>query len=575
MNIHEFMLPIIDHAYYRINKIDPILDKRIKKYVKKKKKYPYEITTYYGSRNSGKSHNVYRALITHMMICSDDIIVMRWIQNSISQSSFSQIKSIIDSEGLSNKFKITNKYIQCILTGAKMEFRGVYMQGDSIRSLSDSFKIVVLEECQQFKEVEMQSLLATVLRFEDVLVIPIFNVGLVSNPAYQRFVEKGKDEKSLVCLMNYYDNPFHTKDSAMERQRLIDKDTMSIEEYEAVWEGVPIRALSSAIFNTNIMDKLFKEKCNVDIEEFEKVIVSYDPAVSDKKVSEEDKSNSHAIVTVGFKNGVCYLLDMWSDVCSPDIACNKVVEFYRGYRADYVLYEENQGGLFVKSLILNIDNTIQLKSFRSITNKVQRASQLVLPINNNSIKVMNYLDCRDLEDQMRRMTSNGFIQNYKNESPDLLDTFGFAIIDLLNLNIRNTVNNILPPSIEFEDYYLENKIVSLYTEGNLTYVLKCSLYSKNNEMFLCIDKIENGQPQLIEVENTFDIVLTDRMYNGLDYYGSLNAIDKLDKSENMLTTLKQIKILDSNFKNIWDNYAGDDDSDSIFLRMTLNIMSKI
>ena len=65
------------------------------------------------------------------------------------------------------------------------------------------------------------------------------------------------------------------------------------------------------------------------------------------------------------------------------------------------------------------------------------------------------------------------------------------------------------------------------------------------------------------------------MYSGLDYYDSLNDIGNLSKSEDMLNGIKKLKILDTNFKSIWDNYAGDDESDSIFLRMVLNIMNKL
>lgn len=65
------------------------------------------------------------------------------------------------------------------------------------------------------------------------------------------------------------------------------------------------------------------------------------------------------------------------------------------------------------------------------------------------------------------------------------------------------------------------------------------------------------------------------MYSGLDYYDSLNDIGNLSKSEDILNGIKKLKILDTNFKSIWDNYAGDDESDSIFLRMVLNIMNKL
>lgn len=575
MKIFEEYLPIVDHAYHSIGKYELIQNKYIKKYINKKsnknKSFPYNIIDVSGSRANGKTINVIRAILFHMMICKDDIMIFRFIQKSIRQSSHSTIINEIKENNLIEYFDIKQNYIRCKLTGATISYMGLWGQEMNVRSLSPSFKLIIIEEAANVTGELWDILLPTVLRFERILIIPIYNITTISNPTYIRFHED-KSKETLHIFGTIFDNPYIPK--AMIDRCNKDKEIMTIEEWNMHYLGIPQLTLNSAIFNNTIMDKMF-DLINYKIDKFDKVIVSYDPAISDKKISEEDKSNSHGICVVGLKNNICYLLDSYSEVASPDIACNKVVEFYKEYQADYVLFEENQGGLFIKSVILNIDNTIQIKSFRSITNKIQRATQLVLPINNNQIKLYDNPYIKQLQDQMRRMTTNGFIENYKNESPDILDAFGFAIIDLLNLNIRNTINHTLPSSIQLNNMIKEASILLVYTEANIVYSVECTLYSKDNDIYLSIDKTNNTYSNVFELDKMYDILFIDKQYNNLDKYNDINVIDILPFSQDLLNDIKSIQILDNTFLNIWNNYAGNKDNDHIFLRLVLYLMNKI
>lgn len=564
---------ILNHAYYYSNQVDRITEVKLLKYIEEHGEFPIDTFHTYGGRGSGKSINVYLCILLHAMLCPHDILLIRWIQASIKQSSHSQLKQLIYKYNLSDYFYITNQYIQCTITGARIEFKGLYGNIDNIRSLSDSFKVIVLEECQSFRDAETQALLATIYRFEHLLLITIQNVYFYSNSIYQRFIVLDDSPKTEKLFINWNNNPYFN--DAMKRQKDKDELLLPKDEFDAIWNGIPLQSLNNAIFNKQTLDKLFRSNNTVIPMEFEKVIVSLDPAVSDKNIQEEDKSNSSAITVAGYYDNVCYILDMWCNIASPDIVIDKCIEYYHQYKADYILYEENQGGLYIKSLILNKDKYVQTKSFRSISNKIQRASQLVLPINNNRVKCSNNIDHKELEDQMTRITNNGFIQNYKNESPDLLDSLGFAVIDLLKLNQKGTVNTVLPLSKTFEYPYILFDIIIAYNEGNIMYALDISIHEEYNSLYFIVNKVLVNSVECFTIDKKYKYgflpnILIDNSHNIETIYN----INKLEKTSNMLKYVRPIQINDNNLRDIWDNY-NDDTNDDILLQLLMHGLSKI
>lgn len=572
LNIFNQFQPIIYHAYFHSGLLSKITDEKYLNHINRYNEFPIDTFHTYGGRGSGKSINVYLAILIHSMICSHDILLIRWIQASIKQSSHSQLKELIYRYNLNEYFTVTTQYIRCDLTGARIEFKGLYGNIDNIRSLSDSFKVIVLEECQSFRDAETQALLATIYRFDHLLLITIQNVFFYSNSIYQRFIVLDDSPKTEKLFINWDSNPYFSE--AMKRQMEKDRILMPIDEFNAIWNGIPMQSLSNAIFKEECFNKLFDN--SIYPLDYDKIVISYDPAITDKNVSEEDKSNSHAITAIGLKNGICYILELWSKVTEPNEACSKCIEMYYKYKADYILFEGNQGGLFVKSLILSKDNLVQVKEFKSISNKVQRASQLVIPMMTDRIKCSSIYGKKDLEDQMKRMTTGGFIRNYSNESPDLLDTVGFAIIDLLRLNQRGTVNTVLPCSDVFDDNLFHHAdILTAYNLGNVMYGLDISVKYKDGNTFIIVNRVLIDNVDYFTVDKKYDYAfLPNIKINTNNNLMNIETIEKLDKSSNMLNNVKKVQINDDVLRDIWDNY-NDDDSDDIQLQLLLYTMGRI
>lgn len=536
------------------------------------KEIPYNIIDVSGGRGSGKSINVYQSIILHALQSSDDILLMRWIQNSIRQSSFNECKNLIIKNNLESHFKFCDTYIESKPTGARIEWRGAYQQNDSIRSLSSNYVIIVLEEAQQFTDQLLQVILATCMRFKNILVIPIYNITTTNNPAYKRFFLDDSPETFHIHI-NYHNNPYFPK--AMDLQRLKDQKLLTLQEYQREWEGIPQSSLSNAIFNENSLLMLQDIKIEPELFEYEKIIISYDPAISDKNVNIDDKSNSQAISILGLKNGCVYLIGGYCEVCSPAIAVDKIVEFYYQYKCDYVLYESNQGGLFIKDLILSKDNKIITKSFTSTASKTQRASVIIPSIDMDKVKILESSIKNIFFDQATRLTLNGFLKNFKNESPDFLDCVVFGIIDLLELNQRQTTNTILPPSQKLPLMKYEFNILIVYAFEGLIYAVDCDVFSLGSEYAIKVNKIAQDFINGYENNKEFDKALYSKEFSGLDLCNEKYFFKDLPQSINLLDNLKKIEIVDKNFENYYSRYTGDQSSDNPYLRMVLFLSNRL
>lgn len=569
MDIFKEYLPIVYHGYYSVNQLEYIPNT-----FDMSNGYPYNVIDCSGSRANGKTINVIRALLVHMMISPDDIMIFRYIQKSIKQSSHATIINEIKQNGLEEYFDIKQNYIRCNLTGATINYSGLYGQEMNIRSLSPSYKVIIIEECANVTGELWDILLPTILRFERILVIPIYNITTTNNPAYLRFHED-KSKETLHIFGTIFDNKCVPE--AMLKRAEKDKDVMSIEEWNMHYLGIPQQTLRNAIFSSECLDKL--RDCEVDPLDYDKIIISLDPAVTSNidTFDEEQKSNYSGICVFGYKDGICYGLDFIQLIESPDVVINKCIELYKTYKADYILYESNQGGDYIKSLILSKDNSIQVKSYRSIVDKMKRASMLVLPITTDRVKILvKDGNVRDLYDEMSRCTTVGYLKNFKADSPNLTDCFAGAIIDLLRLNQRGTVNTVLPCSDIFDDnLFHHSNILAAYNQGNIMYGLDISVKYKDKNTFVIVNRVIIDNVDYFTVDKKYDYAfLPNIKINTNNNLSNIDTIEKLDKSSNMLNNVKKVQINDDVLRDIWDNY-NDDDSDDIQLQLLLYTMGRI
>jgi len=216
------------------NKLHPLL--------KSDKRY----NVIYGGRDSGKSHTIARILIFKALDHKCIILCTRFIQKSISKSSYALLVKIINEYDLLKYFDITEKEIRCIRTGAKFIFEGLWQNIDNIRSL-EGVNYCWLEEARTVPYDSWMILIPT-LRTEGSQFYISFNPDQIDDPVYDMFVTHNRPD-SLVIKINYNDNPFLSETSKKEIEYIKENKP---NDYDWIYQG-NIRATSEARILHNIV----------------------------------------------------------------------------------------------------------------------------------------------------------------------------------------------------------------------------------------------------------------------------------------------------------------------------------
>ena len=221
------------------NKLHPLL--------KSDKRY----NVIYGGRDSGKSHTIARILIFKALDHKCIILCTRFIQKSISKSSYALLVKIINEYDLLKYFDITEKEIRCIRTGAKFIFEGLWQNIDNIRSL-EGVNYCWLEEARTVPYDSWMILIPT-LRTEGSQFYISFNPDQIDDPVYDMFVTHNRPD-SLVIKINYNDNPFLSETSKKEIEYIKENKP---NDYDWIYQG-NIRATSEARILHNIVIENFE-----------------------------------------------------------------------------------------------------------------------------------------------------------------------------------------------------------------------------------------------------------------------------------------------------------------------------
>lgn len=214
------------------------------------------------------------------------------------------------------------------------------------------------------------------------------------------YVTRGTSMENRANLSkNFLDQLEYMKGTALEAQEVYGE---IVEEKDGLWTFDDI----SNAYKTPDCD-------------FTKVIISVDPSVKGNGAHDET-----GIVVCGIDElGVIYILDDLSTHAPPDEWAQIVTFAYEKYKANYVLYEANQGGDLVSSLLKKYDPDIALKSVHATMSKRARA----IPVHTLYTKKMvkHAKQMRALESQMLSFPP-------KRRSPDRVDALVWGVRELSN-----------------------------------------------------------------------------------------------------------------------------------------------
>lgn len=161
-------------------------------------------------------------------------------------------------------------------------------------------------------------------------------------------------------------------------------------------------------------------------EQYERVVVAVDPAVSNTEASCE-----HGIVVVGKVGDHYYVLDDLSMTGGPLDWGARAVSAYRSRHADRVIGEVNNGGDLVEANIRSVDKTVSYRAVRASRGKYKRAEPVAALYEQGRVHHVGAY--ATLEDQMIAFVpAGGGLSN--GESPDRLDALVWGLTELAELD---------------------------------------------------------------------------------------------------------------------------------------------
>jgi phage terminase large subunit-like protein len=155
------------------------------------------------------------------------------------------------------------------------------------------------------------------------------------------------------------------------------------------------------------------------VSDLKRIVVAVDPPTTSHA-----KSNACGIVCVGLGvDGRCYVLEDASvKRMRPLQWAERVVTVYKRWNADRIVAEVNQGGDMVRELLLQVDNSVPIKTVHAARGKQARAEPVAALYEQGRISHVGGFAA--LEDEMCSTIGEG-------KSPDRLDALVWAVTELM------------------------------------------------------------------------------------------------------------------------------------------------
>lgn len=213
----------------------------------------YRVRVAYGGRGSGKTRGMalmaaVRGYQLGMSGKSGTILCAREFMNSLSDSSFEEVKGAIESiDWLADYYDVGQNYIRSKDDKINFAFAGLRRNLDSIKSKA-RLHLVWIDEAESVSEMAYMKLMPTV-REEGSEIWISYNPESKFSATHQRFREDPPDYCKVIEI-NWQDNPFFP--DVLNQERLTDLQKRP-ESYDWIWNGGFLTFHSGAYYNLEMM----------------------------------------------------------------------------------------------------------------------------------------------------------------------------------------------------------------------------------------------------------------------------------------------------------------------------------
>lgn len=389
----------------------PLLDRKDK----------HRFYVFYGGRDSTKSWSVAICLISLAFTNKDLLIVCaKGTMNSLSDSVKSLIENLIKHMGLEDYFRVIESEIECVLTGSRFIFKGL-QNPDRLKSLEGADYLWIEEANIDTKEKTFDTVVPTIRKPGNKIILT-FNPKFEDDFVYTRFV-LNPTEKDYVRKITWKNNPFLSQESKDEIDRVRETD---IVKYNHIYGGELLQEVTGALWNRELIKYIYRDEYIEIVNKeysFNKIVVAVDPSVTNKITSD-----ACGIIVAAEDKGRYIVLEDASNIMSPEQWASKAVALFDQYKADHIVYESNQGGDLVKSILRKYSPSARVLGVHASRGKITRAEPILLLYEQD--KVRHIKAFKDLEYEMITYTGDP-----KDKSPNRLDALVWALTDLSQANL--------------------------------------------------------------------------------------------------------------------------------------------
>lgn len=379
----------------------------------------------YGGRAGSKSFTSSIYLANRLVNGKGNLVYCRQYMTNVGTTIIPEFLEKISLLKIGHLLKVNKDHITCLANGNSLWFKGLETSEGSAEAGMKGLKslaVVLLDEAQEIKEDAFDRLLGTV-RDKDLnlKIVLCLNPTNVESWLYKRFFKNlpfdfsGIIDNRLYVYSSYRDSVKYLSETYLKEIENIKLNDPV--KYENQYLGKWLNNNEKAILSKQLLDIALQhiERPNV----FDQVVVAIDPAVTTNK-----NSDNTGIAVCGKKDGHYYLLHVEEDKWTPEQWATRAKQLYDQYNANFIVYENNQGGLMVESTLRNVlGNFVRIKSVRATQNKIIRFDPIHALYEQS---LMHHLGrFTDLETQL--LTYSG---DPKQASPNSLDSMVWGITSL-------------------------------------------------------------------------------------------------------------------------------------------------
>jgi len=307
--------------------------------------------------------------------------------------------------------------------GSRILLRGLDSPERATKVLSQQFDTLFLDELQTIDYCYLSLLLSRIPQKKDVdykiKVIMTANYAPKTHWSYPFFVKKLNPSTGTPHNLNANYLKFTTDDNK----------SIDAEQYLKKMVDAGDRKSRLSYAGDDWFDEVTGALWKPDMilrapvpEQLDKIIIAFDPAVTNSKTSDE-----HGICIAGSKfnkeknHSEFFVLNCFEKKDDINSIAKEVISLYKHYNCSKLIYEENNGGAWIEKVLKNHSMDVYIEGVRAKVGKILRAEPCASLYANGLVYHCNRF--QKLEDQMCCYDGNG-------DSPNCLDALVYAIGEL-------------------------------------------------------------------------------------------------------------------------------------------------